>query len=211
MEREIETMDWLPDETTTPLEAALAYRAHGFRPIPIYAPAGRGCSCRMGSRCQAAGKHPMIRGWQRSHPDERTVKARWSAWPRASVGLVTGGSARLVVLDVDGDEGRNSLHALEEAYERLPQTLTSATGGGGEQRLFVLPNEVDLNAIGNSVRKLGAGLDVRASGGQIVVAPSRHRSGRRYRWAVRVAVVHLPSWLYELLADPPHESNNASP
>src|SRR5262249_3907230 len=96
-------------------------------------------------------------------------------------------------------------------HEPLPQTLTSATGGGGEQRLFVLPDELDLGAIGNSVRKLGPGLDVRASGGQIVVAPSLHRSGRRYRWAVRVPMANLPNCFYELLADPPRESNNVSP
>jgi len=204
MERDGNKMNWLPDETTTPLEAALAYRAHGLRPIPIYAPAGRVCSCRMGRSCQAAGKHPMVRGWQRSHANERTIQARFTAWPRANVGLATGGPGRLVVLDVDGDEGRQSLQGLEDAHERLPETLTSATGGGGEQRLFALSEELDLNAIGNSVRKLGAGLDVRASGGQIVVAPSMHRSGRRYRWLVRVAMAPLPGWLYWLLAEPPH-------
>jgi len=65
----------------------------------------------------------------------------------------------------------------------------------------MLLEELDVEAIGNSVCKLGAGLDVRASGGQIVVAPSLHRSGRRYRWIVRAATAGLPSWLYELLAD----------
>jgi hypothetical protein len=85
----------------------------------------------------------------------------------------------------------------------LPETLTSATGGGGEQRLFRLAEHLDLNAIGNSVRKLGTGLDVRASDGQIVVAPSVHRSGRRYRWLNRLALAALPEWLYELLAEHP--------
>jgi len=67
MDRETDTMSWLPDDTTTPIAAALAYRAHGFRPIPIYAPVDRGCSCRMGRSCQGAGKHPVVRGWKRSH------------------------------------------------------------------------------------------------------------------------------------------------
>jgi hypothetical protein len=44
-------LDWLPTEDTTPLNAGLAYQAHGFRPIPIYAPTPRGCSCRMGRSC----------------------------------------------------------------------------------------------------------------------------------------------------------------
>jgi len=117
------------------------------------------------------------------------------------VGLVPGGPARLVVLDVDGVEGQSSLRALEEAHCALPETLTSATGGGGEQRLFQLAEDLDLTAIGNSVRKLGSGLDVRASGGQIVVAPSVHRSGRRYRWLIRARLAALPAWLFELLVE----------
>ncbi len=197
-------LDWLPGDDATPLEAALAYREHGFRPIPIYAPSARGCTCRLGAACQAAGKHPIVRGWQRTHANERTIQARWTAWPAANVGLVTGGPARLVVLDIDGVEGQRSLRALAEVQNALPETLTSATGGGGEQRLFRLAEHLDLQAIGNSVRKLGAGLDVRASGGQIVVAPSVHRSGCRYRWLSRVGLAALPAWLYELLAERPH-------
>jgi len=158
----------------------------------------------MGRSCQAAGKHPVVRGWQRSQANEKTIQARWSAWTRANVGLVAGGNARLVVLDIDGAEGRNSLREIEEGHEPLPQTLTSATGGGGEQRLFVLADHLDLDAIGNSVRKLGAGLDVRASGGQIVVAPSLHRTGRRYRWITRVGMTSIPLWLYALIAEPRH-------
>jgi hypothetical protein len=195
-------LDWLPGHDATPLEAALAYHAHGFRPIPISAPAPRGCTCRFGRACQAPGKHPIVRGWQRSHANERTIRARCAAWPLANVGLVTGGAGRLIVIDIDGDDGRQCLTRLEEQHGPLPETLTSATGGGGEQRLFQLAEHCDLDAIGNSVRKLGAELDVRASGGQIVVAPSLHRSGRRYRWSVRVGLATLPEWLYALLAEP---------
>src|SRR5689334_17680717 len=121
--RVLAELDWLPDDDTTPLEAALAYYAHGFGPIPTYAPSARGCGCRLGAACQAAGKHPVVRGWQRSHANERTIKARWTAWPRANVGLVTGGPGRLVVLDIDGDEGRQSLSILEQQHGPLTPTL----------------------------------------------------------------------------------------
>src|SRR5262249_26108437 len=124
------TMDWLPGDDATPLEAALAYRAHGLRPIPIYAPSAKGCTCWLGTTCSGAGKHPIIRGWQRTRANERTVRARWTVWPSANVGLVTGGAARLVVLDIDGLDGQRSLHALEKTHGALPETLTSATGGG---------------------------------------------------------------------------------
>jgi len=56
--------------------------------------------------------------------------------------------------------------------------VTALTPSGGEHRLFVH----DGIEIRNSVQKIGAKLDVRGEGGQIVAAPSLHRSGRRYRW-----------------------------
>jgi putative DNA primase/helicase len=50
---------------------------------------------------------------------------------------------------------------------------------------------------------LGPGLDVRADGGYVLVPPSRHRSGKDYRWAdgwhpTRVDLAPAPHWLIDL-------------
>jgi hypothetical protein len=45
----------------------------------------------------------------------------------------------------------------------------------------------------------------REPSGQIVVAPSLHRSGRPYRWMNRMELAALPEWLNELLADQPRD------
>jgi hypothetical protein len=91
-------------------------------------------------------------------------------------GSRSGGWSREPQHHPESHRQRQSLTQLEEQYGPLPETLTSATGGGGEQRLFQLAEHLDLDAIGNSVGMLGPGPNVRASGGQIVVAPSLHRS-----------------------------------
>lgn len=43
------------------------------------------------------------------------------------------------------------------------------------------------------------GIDVRGSGGQIVVAPSLHLSGRRYTWEEGGEIAEIPLWLYDLI------------
>jgi putative DNA primase/helicase len=113
-----------------------------------------------------------------------------------------GGEARLVTLDIDGPEGRESLAALEQVHGALPQTLTSRSGrvDGGEHRIFHVPASLDMDAIRNRAGKLAPGLDVRAEGGQIAVCPTVHRSGNAYTWTERVPVADVPSWLFGLMS-----------
>jgi hypothetical protein len=59
-------------------------------------------------------------------------------WPDASIGLATGQSSGVVVLDIDGAEGEATLKALEEQYGPLPETL-SVTTGRGRHLYFEVP------------------------------------------------------------------------
>jgi len=113
------------------------------------------------------------------------------------------GPGRLIALDIDGDKGRSSLALLESEYGPLPETATSSTGreDGGEHRLFQVPEGFDMGAIKNAIA-FRPGLDVRAQGGQIVVAPSIHQTGRAYRWTKPGPVAELPRWLFDLFTAP---------
>src|SRR5438445_1681028 len=68
----------------------------------------------------------------------------------------------------------------------LPVTLTAATGGGGWHLFFTHPGGgVELrNTAGRlpGISESLPGVDLRADGGYVVAAPSRHRSGAAYRW-----------------------------
>jgi len=62
----------------------------------------------------------------------------------------------------------------------LPATVTVQTGGGGRHLYFSYPSfEVRKDTAG---KLLGSGLDVMSDGGFVVAPPSRHASGKRYRW-----------------------------
>lgn len=202
---------WLPTDETSLLDAALAYASHGFRVVPIWGvrpmPDGR-CYC--GKRTCAglkssAGKHPIPREWQkRASTDADVVRDARRLHPNANVGLAMGGPQRLVALDIDGEQGRRSWAELEAGVRVAPRTLTSASGrpDGGAHRIYRVPAHLDIRRLGNRASYKKLGIDTRIDGGQVVVAPSIHVSGARYRWVERAPIADLPEWLFEALAAP---------
>lgn len=173
------------------LEAALAYAARGWRVIPI----------------KAGGKHPPVPAWQdAATTDEQVIRSWFTGLYRGSgVGVATGEASGVWVLDVDvsGDKrGDDTLADLCDSYGDLPDTVASITGSGGRHYFFAWPAGVDLR--NNQSGKLGEGLDVRANGGQVVVAPSIHPNGRRYEWEDghapgEIELAPAPGWLLALL------------
>ena len=121
-------------------------------------------------------------------------------WPDANIGIATGKDS-FDVLDVDkkGD-GADTLADLEQQHGRLPDSIEQITGSGGRQVMFV-----SCGAIGNEVR-FASGLDTRSDGGLVVVPPSLHPSGNRYRWeassnpADNVQLAKVPEWLIVLIS-----------
>jgi hypothetical protein len=126
----------------------------------------------------------------------------WQRWPQANIGVRTGAAptgAGVVVIDIDPAHGGNdALAQLETDHSRLPKTLTAITGGGGRHLWFAHPTTI---TVPNSAGRLGAGLDVRGDGGYVLVSPSRHLSGGRYRW-IDGPLLPLPGWLLECCLPP---------
>lgn len=195
---------WLPTDETPIIDAALAYAEHGFRVTPVWGVRwdGEAHVCQCGNaQCGAPGKHPVGSAWQkRASSEPNDVLDLFHGKHRGNIGIVVGSSH--VLVDVDGDEGRASLAALEAEFGPLPETLTS-TSGRGEHRLFRLSAAHDPKRITN--RPIRPKLDVKIRDGQFVAAPSMHASGRRYTWRVRVAPALLPDWMYAAMlpAAPP--------
>ena len=178
-------------------ESALHYARQGWPVLPLHSIHAGRCSC--GRDCgRAAGKHPRTpHGSSDASVDEAVIRAWWARWPDANIGVATGSTSGLLVLDVDpvhgGDE---SLEALVARHGSPPPTPTSLTGGGGRHLLFAHPEFPVPSRCG----ALGPGLDVRGDGGYIVAPPSRHRSGRLYEWEAsshpdELPLTSPPAWL----------------
>jgi hypothetical protein len=181
---------------------ALGLARRGWPVLPCHHPTADGCSCGHAD-CTSPGKHPRIRHGLHDATTEPTVIRRWwRNWPEANIAVRTGAApagAGVVVIDIDPHHGgEDSLTELQHAHEALPQTLEATTGGGGRHLWFTHP---DAGTVPNSAGRLGAGIDVRGDGGYVLVSPSRHHSGGRYRW-IDAPLAPLPDWLLRLCQPP---------
>jgi len=178
--------------------AAEVYAAVGFAVVAMHAPRpGGGCTCRAGSACSEAGKHPRLAGWMRlAATDPARVAGWWRRWPDANVGLATG--RRFDVLDLDGVQGVEALRAALQIAPWEHPGPVARTGAGGWHLLYAP------TGLGNRVGLL-PGVDWRGRGGLIVAPPSWHASGGRYTWFRPLTAVlpAVPEGLRGLLAPPP--------
>lgn len=172
------------------LDAAVDYGARGWKVHP----------------CREAGersKAPYLpHGLKEASTDADTIRAWWSRWPDALIGVVV--PDRYVVLDVDTrhipecsdledplDRMGAGLDALYSVTGPLPDTLTamSGRGDGGIHLYYRTPDLPErwawrahpVTADGEPLE----GVDVRAAGRAYVIAPpSLHPdTGKPYVWA----------------------------
>jgi Bifunctional DNA primase/polymerase, N-terminal len=181
-----------------PGRAAEVYAALGYPVLPVFEPNPEGgCTCRDRQACRRPGKHPRITGgvWQAT-TEPAVVRRWWRRWPAANLALRTG--VRFDVADVDGQAGVEALRAiLTDAGGSLGRGPLARTGGGGWHLPFAPTGH-------GSPKRVLPGVDWRGRGGYILVAPSVHPSGRRYRWVrpLTLALPEAPAALRALLAPP---------
>ncbi|MCD8073749.1 MAG: bifunctional DNA primase/polymerase [Lachnospiraceae bacterium] len=111
-------------------------------------------------------------------------------WPGANIAISTGKINNLVVIDLDvddekGENGRDILRAWEDEHGRLPDTLMSITGRGGNHMIYRMTEKY--NGYSNAQMKTPdgkepLGVDIRGEGGYFVASPSIHKNGRAYEW-----------------------------
>jgi len=172
------------------LDWALRYAACGLRVVPI----------------KPGGKHPNITAWQKAATSDPEIIGSWwtQLYREHGIGIAMGNG--LFALDVDvanGKPGAQTLADLEAQYGPLPATVEARTGSGGRHLIYAS----DAVIRNNAATRLGAGLDIRGDGGQIVVAPTIHpTSGLPYQWMPGRAPwethpAPAPDWLVALLVD----------
>jgi hypothetical protein len=123
-------------------------------------------------------------GVKEATTDADRIGRWWQRWPQANLGLATG--IVFDVLDIDGAEGVAALHEFQEAAGlRLSGPLV-ATGGGGWHHWFTP------TGLGNRPPHGLAHVDWRGRGGCVLAPPSRHITGRPYRWVRDLDQAPLP-------------------
>lgn len=165
-------------------DEALQYQAAG---LPIFP-------------CQPRGKEPVsARGCLDATIDPDRIKGWWSQIPDLNIGLATGTPSGLFVVDIDGEDGYRTIADLQATHGELPATKSVITGreGRGEHLYFKL----GAHAVRNSAGLVGPGIDVRGTGGYVILPPSFHPSGAAYAWSVDSAdtFAAAPDWLHAII------------
>jgi len=194
--------------TNLPNEASFLAE-NGFLLFPIHGINDGRCTC--GSRkCSSPGKHPRISSWQTEATNDTHRLNSWcQTWPGCNWAVTTGGESGLLILDVDGPEGVESLRKLEEEHDSLPATWTVKTGRGVH---FYYKTEDPVRTFTGFREKL----DVKSSGGYVITPPSVHASGRIYEWdpganPETIEIAPAPEWLLEQLKQRPDISDSSIP
>ncbi len=207
------------------LEAALralgidpGHAADGFRAANPFVVAAS--LAERGIRVMPSNKHkiPKIKSWQNDASNDPAQLVRWQArfqspcWSVLTGRYPEGGG--VWILDEDDLAGRTRREELECELGPLPQTWSVVSGreGGGRHFWFApAPEGPDLKTVAHALIAGKRGrIDQRGRGGHAVLPGSRHKSGRRYAWALGCAPDECelaslpPSWLAALdMADAP--------
>jgi putative DNA primase/helicase len=175
------------------LRSASRLMSRGFYLLPLKVPSPGD---------SRSGKKPACRhGVKDATNNFKKFKRLVKSLPEFNITLATGGTSRIVVVDIDPRNGGDAtFKALEQEHGPLPKTVTVKTGGGGLHLYFKEPKKRLRSTV------IGEGVDFVAEGKYIVVPPSLHGSGHNYVWAKdaspsKVAVASLPkAWLNALTA-----------
>jgi len=160
------------------LTIALKYADIEWYIFPIFPIKNGSCSCG-NTNCKSPGKHPInflaSHGHKDATIDKDIIRNWWRSFPTANIGIHCRRSG-LAVVDIDPrNGGLETLEALEAEHGDIYSDVLAFTGGGGEHRIFELPE-------GNGLPgKLGTGIDLKVNG-YIVAEPSNHISGGEYMW-----------------------------
>jgi putative DNA primase/helicase len=177
---------------------ANVYAGQGIAVFPLHSIYFGRCTCSKKQDCSSPGKHPrwepetLEAGVSDATTDLDLIKRWWHKWPTANIGLATGPKSKLLVIDIDGEEGYQSLKQLQRRCGKLPKTATAKTGKG--EHIFFRCTDSIRNRAG-----WHPGIDVRGDGGYVVAAPSMHVSGKRYTWANQGKIETAPLMLRQLL------------
>ena len=143
---------------------ALRYAARGWRVHPLI----------------VKEKRPLLNDWpNQATTDARQVETWWARSPEANIGVATGKSSGIFVVDIDGPEGERSWTQIVTEVPEIPEETLEQKTGRGRQLFYKYPG--GKTEVRNRTN-MRPGIDIRGEGGYVVVPPSIHPDGPTYSW-----------------------------
>ncbi len=145
-------------------------------------------------------KKPLCANGFKAATTDKVVLQEWNKkFPDCNIGIPTGQINNIFVVDIDGEQGFESLNRLELIYGKLDAPTVKT--GKGKHLYFKMPENVELKC---STSKIADHIDIRANGGYVVAPPSIHENGHRYTWENFVSnqdFPDAPTWLISLMTN----------
>jgi hypothetical protein len=144
-------------------------------------------------------------------PTAREINRWWLELSNSNVGIALGPVSGIVRVDVEGRAAEEQLLAVSGGD--LPPT-PEFSSGRGRGLLYAIPPGVVFKTTAQAFQD--GELRFQAKGAQTVVPPSRHHSGRLYRWLPgrspdEVAPAPAPRWAVERWQERPGAHRNPAP
>jgi hypothetical protein len=186
------------------MEAALYYARHGIAVFPCNplhkAP--------LVGRDKDADGNPIDKtgGLYKATTNIDQVRAWWTMWPNAMIGIRMGEASGIWAIDPDapkgpGDpDGRKNWEELQQQHGVASRTHTHDTPGGGQHLLFKYCPDKPVTTTEGALK--GLGINVRGNGGYIIAPPSTNGEGKDYAIADPEEFFNFaeaPDWLYDLI------------
>jgi hypothetical protein len=151
----------------TILEAAIRYLELGFSVIPV-----------------DNKKHPLIKWepYQKQRAPKEEIEGWSRKWPNMNIGIVTGEISNLLVVDTD------TAPAIVRVNDAIPESLIvpcQRTPKGGKH-FFFRHQEGFVNRA-----RVSEEVDVRTTGGYVVVSPSVNGAGRGWQWIEGLSILEV--------------------
>ena len=160
------------------MEVALRWCARGFSVVPI----------------QPGSKLPLIK-WRAlidTPLTEGQIREIWQQHPTANIGVIPA-SGKMLVVDADvyksSEVIQNFADTILDYGVDLPGGVVADTANGGVHVWLAWPPGVD--HCKSAADALGVGIDVKSSGGYVLV-PGSVVNGRRYRWRDGQSIEECP-------------------
>jgi len=138
-------------------------------------------------------KKPLIDWQQYQQLPTGTEIERWSTeFSGCEWGIITGPISKILVLDIDGEEGRK---ALEELHIQMPKTWVTKTRKGWH---YYFKWEDELSGVPTTKVRLFNGVDIRGNGGYVVA----YNFIQGYSPA-DLPIAEIPEWLRSAITATP--------
>lgn len=176
------------------LDYALEYEKLGWSIIPI----------------RPKDKTPLFQ-WKKFESHRATTKEilQWfQENPNINIAVITGSISGIIALDIDTKHNRSS-NDFSDMGLSIPQTANAKTGSGGEHLIFKHPGGHVKSTNG---QLWGEGIDIKADGGYIVLAPSIHPNGEKYTWinSPEKNIADAPQWLLDKIKENDRDETSIS-